>query len=1067
MTKRTAAREGWFRALHLVERGAAGAPARPGAGERERAARRLVQWRSQAPFQDETWFRRRCAADGLDADAFAALLAEPLERLVRRTPGPPPWAERLERAFAAPAAAAPPGERTAFTSIVAPLLRQAWGELEAHARRVKEHRPEAPFDAAAVPALLYRGVPTRIDWMLSRAVVVEMRAAKLLGDLRGETPRERFRSFVRGLAEPPRALAFLAEYPVLARLLVETLERWVETSAELLDRLAADWAEIRERLAAGADPGPVEEISSTLGDLHRGGRAVRSLRFASGLRVVYKPRPLEVDVRFAELLAWLRRRGAPEIRTPAVLDRGTHGWCEFVAAGPCPSPEAAERFFERQGALLALLHALNANDFHRSNLVAHGEHPVLLDLESLLGADYGQGEAESFDVLAEYELANSVWRVMLLPYLREGKGGEVVDMSGLGGEGGQPALGDEPVWEDRETDEMRLVWKRPTLDPTGNQPTLGERRLDALAFSERIVAGFTSMYRLLARHREELLAEGSPLRRLAACELRSIFRASRAYSLLLREGLHPDRLRDALDRDRLFDHLWHGIEGARFPEVVERLFPSERAALWRGDLAYFTARGDSRDVRDDRGVVLPGLFRRSGLEVASDRLRGLGEEDLRFQTWVVRSSLTALAGGDQVGYRPYPPPRRPREVGAGELVAAAARVGDRLSEIARSRNGHASWLGLHTVAGDRCELRPLDVDLYSGLPGIALFLAYLGAVTGEERHAALAGKAWTTVELLLARRRPRMLGAFDGWGGVLYAAGHLASLWRRPDLLERACARLDDLAGMVEGDEQLDLVRGASGCVLSLLSLDGAAAAALPLARRLGDRLVATAREAEPAGLCWDVAASRGRPLLGVSHGASGPAWALLELYGATGEEAYRRTALEALRFETSRFSAEHRNWPDLRIGRHTAGRAGPIFTTTWCHGACGIGLARLRMRRHLPEPWRTQADHDVGNAFATTLRHGFGTNHSLCHGDLGSLDFLLQAAAARDDGDWREAVARTTRRVVAGIEEHGWICGVPTAVETPGLMNGLAGIGLGLLRLAHPERVPSVLALEGPRETP
>jgi hypothetical protein len=36
-------------------------------------------------------------------------------------------------------------------------------------------------------------------------------------------------------------------------------------------------------------------------------------------------------------------------------------------------------------------------------------------------------------------------------------------------------------------------------------------------------------------------------------------------------------------------------------------------------------------------------------------------------------------------------------------------------------------------------------------------------------------------------------------------------------------------------------------------------------------------------------------------------------------------------------------------------------------------------------------------------------------------------------------------------------------AVETPGLMTGLAGIGYGLLRLAVPTRVPSVLVLEGP----
>ena len=53
---------------------------------------------------------------------------------------------------------------------------------------------------------------------------------------------------------------------------------------------------------------------------------------------------------------------------------------------------------------------------------------------------------------------------------------------------------------------------------------------------------------------------------------------------------------------------------------------------------------------------------------------------------------------------------------------------------------------------------------------------------------------------------------------------------------------------------------------------------------------------------------------------------------------------------------------------------------------------------------------------------------------------------------------------VLESLERDGWLCGVPEGVETPGLMTGLAGIGYGLLRLADPGRVPSVLAFEGPR---
>lgn len=1054
-----------LRALHLVERLGETAPRRPEHANTESAARRLAGWRSQSPFESDHWFARRCAADGLDPESLGALLAEPADRLASRTSAEVPWADRLERAYAEEPAELPPGERTAFARIVGPLLAQAWRELEARVREILERRPQAPFDTRVVP-LLYAGLPTRIDWLLSRSAVLELRIAKLEGRLAGDTPRERFRRFVDELAAPERALELLREYPVLARLVVETLERWVTVSAELLDRLAGDWEDLRCRYSPDRDPGPVVEVSPALGDLHQGGRAVRSLAFASGLRIVYKPRPSAVDVRFAELLEWLRQRGAPRFRTPAVLDRGSYGWAEYLTPAPCESVAEAERFYERQGALLALLHTLNANDVHRSNLIAVGEHPVLLDLESLLGADYGLGEPGSFEILADYDLTSSVWSVMLLPYLKESREGGVIDVSGLGGGEGQTALHDQPTWENRETDEMRLVRRRPKLKAKGNRPTLGDQRLSALDFSDHITAGFTRMYRLLIRHRRALLADASPLRRLAACEVRAIFRASRLYSMILRESYHPDRLRDALDRDRLFDRLWFGIDRTKFPDVALRLIPSERAALWRGDIPYFVARADSRDACDDRGRRLPGLFRRSGLEVVSDRLQGLCDRDLDFQLWVVRSSLTALASGREgVGYRQYPRPPRCEPVSRDKLIDAARDVGRRLAQLARIQNGRASWLGLRTVSDGRSELRPLDLDLYSGLPGIALFFAYLGAVAGDDDCRRLAERAWATSRVRLERRRPQRLGAFDGWGGMLYAAHHLASLWQRPEIVDEALTWLPEIAAEAEGDEELDLVRGAAGCILPLLHLSRLTDAAVPLARRLGDRLVATAQPAEPEGLCWDVAASRGHPLLGLSHGASGLAWALLELFGHTGEETYRATALEAIRFEDGHYHDQEGNWPDRRVGERTVAPTEPVFSTAWCHGATGIGLSRLLMRRHLEGRQAARAERDVEVAFETTLRQGFGINHSLCHGDLGSLDFLFQAAVASGDRGWKETVRRAAEATVAGIDHNGWICGVPTAIETPGLMNGLAGIGYGLLRLAVPDKVPSVLALAPPTE--
>ena len=103
-----------------------------------------------------------------------------------------------------------------------------------------------------------------------------------------------------------------------------------------------------------------------------------------------------------------------------------------------------------------------------------------------------------------------------------------------------------------------------------------------------------------------------------------------------------------------------------------------------------------------------------------------------------------------------------------------------------------------------------------------------------------------------------------------------------------------------------------------------------------------------------------------------------------------------------------------------------------WCHGAAGIGLSRH-------EPRAVQA------VRCSPPR----ANHALCHGELGNLEVL--------------PIGEARVRAAAIVRAPEWICATPFGVESPGLMTGLAGIGYGLLRLAMPERVASVLRLEGP----
>ncbi len=1081
-----------YRALTLAERAAAsrnGASADPTSGEIDDLARlRLEQWRELSPFRSDDAFARRLADDGLDAESFARRLAEPAEAAGARLPETPAWLAEVAAAFAEPAPAEPEpfpwpedmrdDSAVGFVELVRPLVDRARARLRAGVQGiVQDHQaPRAPFAPEEADRLVSETLGLRLLPLLARTLVLEMHVARIQGLLTGDTAAERFAAFVDRLRQPQAAAAILNEYPVLARLVAEELEAWVAVSLELLERLAADWPDLVTTFFAGRDPGPLTGLDGGAGDRHRGGRAVRIATFGSGAKLVYKPRSLAVDRHFQELLAGLESLEAGlAFRRLAVLDRGEYGWMEFVASQECASPAEVALYHRRLGGLLAVLYALEATDCHFENLIAAGGQPVVVDLEALFHPRMDVPPRPRPDErLAGQALAESVLRIGLLPFRVGGNDEfEGVDLSGVAVVAGQPSPQPVLQWQGIGTDEMHAVRERVALEGGSNRPALDGHEVEAGEYTEEMAAGFAEIYRRLARHREALLAPGGLVARFADDPVRAVLRATRVYGLLLGESYHPDVLRDALDRDLLFDRLWVGVE--ELPALARVVAPEHRD-LHGGDIPSFTSRPSSTDLWTSRGVCIPGFFPETALAGVRRRLQSLSEEDLRRQLALLRLALgTQLLNRDDVGWQGYGevdpgPPRTPAEL-RERLVAAARAVGEWFADQAiRDEEGHATWIGLE-FRNRLWSMVPAPEDLYAGLPGIALFLAYLGTITGEARWTVLAREAMSS---LLARFEdsnpasgPEAIGAFSGWGGILYAAAHLGSLWQDPDLIATAERLAEKIPPRIECDEDLDVVGGAAGAILGLLALHRATGSrrALAVATLCGERLLARSHPAG-SGVGWLTRLATERPQIGFSHGNAGIGLALVELgaeLGATaGDARFLAAGLAANDWEREAF------WPELRRWLSSGdGQAPPPESTVamaWCYGAPGVGLARLKALGHVQDPEaRRLLLEEVREAARMTIEQGFGENHCQCHGDLGNLDFLLQARGVLGDPALDAAIDRQTRIVLASIARDGWLCGTRGRVESPGLMNGFAGIGYGLLRLADPARVPSVLTLEPP----
>ncbi|MFJ8436317.1 type 2 lanthipeptide synthetase LanM family protein [Kitasatospora sp. NPDC094019] len=925
------------------------------------------------------------------------------------------------------------------------------------------------IDLPALRAEFTARLTERLARTAARTLVLELHTARAAGRLAGGTPQERFRSFLALTARREGLAALLRDYPVLARLLARACLDAADAHAELLDRFATDRALLVAGLLRGRDPGSLLAVTADAGDRHRRGRAVALLHFANGAAVVHRPRPAAAHRHFNTLLGWYAAQpGVPRLRALGLLDRGTHGWTEFAEARPCLTHYDVERFYRRQGALLALLHVLDGTDTHFENLVACGDHPVLVDVETLFHPPAGEPRpgpdtdttgtagtatadaADPDEDPAARALAESVHRVGLLPQLLIGDDG-AADVSGIGGgaTGRRLSPVDGVDWAGAGTDEMRLVRRPRPFGAAHNRPWLGGAQVEPAEHTEALVAGFRAGYAALAAGRDDLTGPRGLLRAFADAEVRVVPRATRVYARLLDESTHPDVLREGGARQAVLDLLrTDAVDDPGRPGLAEH----EIADLWTGDVPLFTARPGTRDLWTSGGRRLPGELAEPGLARVEAKLAALGAVDRKDQEWIVRAAMAGAA--DTPAHRPGRPV--PDNVWATapepeRLLAAARGLGDQLVAAAYQGRSRTNWLGLELLADRHWRVRPLGADLAGGYTGTALFLAQLAALTGTDRYAEVARRALAPVPGLLDALgahpgHPAAVGsgAFAGLGGITYALAELARLLDDPAIAAWAGSAVALTVAAAEGEADPGVHSGTAGGLAALLAVHAGALSATGAAQRAGDDQrtgddragsISPAEARDAAERCAERLAERPLPATaGFAHGSAGIGWALLRYAEATGEPAegpHHRAGLAALRAATAVRSREG----------------------SWCRGRPGIALAVLDSPLAL-------ADRDLADwaqrAVRNTARATALGDHSLCHGELGVLELLGRHGPAAGRTPW----VRRAGALLAAVDQDGARSGTPDHVAHPGLLTGLAGIGHGLLRLGFPEQVPSALLL-------
>lgn len=1038
------------------------------------AARRREQWRKSSAGGEDELFQRRLAWDGLEEGALLPLLGAEETSWQDALPA---WTRFLVLPTAAPRvseelAALP------FAPVYFHLLEAALEEVRAGVDIREELISERALDS------LVKALATEMAAAGASSLYAEFTRFRDTKSQLGEPPSENsqviYDAFLTAVLE--RFESFARQYSALARHLCTLAETWVEAVGEFAVRLAGDLAEVETMFSAGQPLGPVISIIPALSDRHGRGRQVMALTFASGVRVIYKPKDLAHESSFAAMLKWLGESGfADEPPALRVLARQGYGWVEFAAQEEAPTPAAAQRYFRQAGALLCLVHLLDGNDCHMDNIVATARGPVLVDVESLLQPRVGRAAAKddagAFEVAAR-RIETSVLNTGLLPQWQRNPAGEPYDISGFGGAGGYKAAFAQRAWKHVNTDAMASEQSHRTAPGARNLLKLRGEVQSAEAYVAEIIAGFRAAYRFLLERQEQFVA--GPVQSMAAHRCRLIFRPSTAYGFLLDRAHDPALLQDGLERSLHFDALARPL--LRYPARPESwpLLAYERLALENGDVPIFCATANGRQVETIHGVDTGARLPQTAHEAVVNRIAGMSEADLVTQVEFIQNAFAPVSRQPTEDHllpmerieeivarvEPFPEAVLLREaIRLGELVARRAIYG---------ADGVATWMmpGHSEVTGAR---RGTSYYIYEGSCGMALFLAALQRITGSQRHEHLiVGVCRSVARVLNDPRAGELLaregtGAFCGLGSAVYALTCLSRWLGQPRVLEvasRLAAFITPEALKKSAD--FDVIDGCAGGALALLALHSATGemAHLGLATQCGERLLSAAVRAPSGGMAWP--APDGALLCGFSHGAAGIAYAFGRLFAATSDERFLKAAQDACTYERSVYRADRANWPivpppDAPLGTQ------PIFASTWCHGAPGILLSRLGLRESMAADELIAPE--IETALETTIRTGITGIDHVCCGNMGRIDAVLTAAQRLHRPHLMRIAAAGASIMVGRAASAGGAYQFHARADRqgsaqPGFFRGVSGIGYGLLRLARPEQLPSIAMLELPHPT-
>lgn len=864
-----------------------------------------------------------------------------------------------------------------------------------------------------------------------RTLIAEMHIYKSNGKLQGDNKREEYKFFCTSIISKIENIKQLMErYPVLCRCVEERIAYSVNFYKEIIDNFKKDKITIAEKIIKTEKDIYITAIKSKYSDVHKCGRQVVKIQINDKDEILYKPHAMENEKKFGELLEWLSNGLEMEQLKYSFLSYKDHSWCSIVKYKDCQSKKEMSRYYQRLGMQLFLAYFLGTHDLHCENIIASGEYPVLIDLETLINISYIENR-ETVEAEMSYRLAHSVLCTGLLPVYTWNKGGKGIDTSGMSGGAGERYPFKIPFIVESETSEMHIVYDYPKAKSNQNLARLRGRLCNPIEYEEELIEGFVEAYRYVLTNLKEFREK---IESLECLKSRFLAMHTQRYSMALSSSYHPSLLQDGAERELFLMSMWKGRE-----ECERELVENEILSLLQGDIPYYEYYLNSKNLYSGMGADMGERLAKKPITTLLEKIDDLSETDMNIQQNFIRIALELMPENrkkceNKAYYVKDNICTTVSENYKNIVDTSVMQLVKRIFNEAiwnRDRN-EVNWyqIKLSSEKNMTWDLGTMDMYLYSGLAGM-LLLFYdmkfrIEKQKSEEIYGVLRKMLFLYTDQCVQsvdNVQSKKTGAYEGESSIIFAYLILYEKSQDLEYLEYAKKHAKVVGQLLDKDERYDMLSGNAGAAYVFLKLYDCTENKYYLEQAehaIG--ILLQHAERQERGIGWRITREL-PPMSGMAHGNAGILMPVIRLWKETGKKEYEELAEEIWEYENSLYDQRIENWHDVRSEDIKKEECGAV---AWCHGAGGVLISRLYCNELVnDEKWKKRLENDIHRAYKKLKHYWKRDSWSLCHGICGNL-WILEKCERNCSSKWKEYMADFKM--------------LPQELVNPGLMNGYGG---------------------------